>query len=97
MKTTLEIDDDLLVEAKVVAARRRTTLRAIVEHALRRELSPVVDGKSDPAVSGLPLLPKTGTTNPNAELHRRLSSGDVEDAIAWLESAPRKTTRRAAR
>ncbi len=40
MKTTLELDDDLLIEAKSVAAKRRTTLRAIVEHALRRELAP---------------------------------------------------------
>jgi len=40
MKTTLEIDDALLMEAKLVAAKRRTTLRAIVEHALRRELAP---------------------------------------------------------
>ena len=40
MKTTLELDDALLREAKAVAAKRRTTLRAIVEHALRRELAP---------------------------------------------------------
>jgi len=40
MKTTLELPDDLLIAAKTVAARRRTTLRAIVEHALRRELAP---------------------------------------------------------
>ena len=40
MKTTLELDDALLMEAKSVAAKRRTTLKAIVEHALRRELSP---------------------------------------------------------
>jgi len=35
MKTTLDLDDALLTEAK-----RRTTLKAIVEHALRRELAP---------------------------------------------------------
>lgn len=40
MKTTLELDDALLTEAKAVAVKRRTTLRAIVEHALRRELAP---------------------------------------------------------
>lgn len=40
MKTTLELPDDLLMEAKATAVRRRTTLRAIIEHALRRELSP---------------------------------------------------------
>lgn len=40
MKTTIEIDDALFVEAKAVAARRRTTLKAMLEHALRRELAP---------------------------------------------------------
>ncbi|MDA0837606.1 MAG: antitoxin [Planctomycetota bacterium] len=46
MKTTLELPDDLLIEAKAVAAKRRTTLKAMVEHALRREVaseSQVVD------------------------------------------------------
>lgn len=41
MKTTLDLPDDLLIEAKTVAARRRTTLKAIVENALRRELAPL--------------------------------------------------------
>ena len=39
MKTTLDLPDDLLIEAKAVAARRRTTLKQMVEHALRRELA----------------------------------------------------------
>ena len=41
MKTTLDIPDDLLIEAKAVAARRRTTLKEMVTHALRREIMPV--------------------------------------------------------
>lgn len=40
MKTTLDLDDDFLIEAKTLAARRRTTLKAIVESALRREIRP---------------------------------------------------------
>lgn len=40
MKTTLDLPDDLLIEAKTLAVRRKTTLRAIVENALRRELHP---------------------------------------------------------
>lgn len=35
MKTTLEISDPLLREARKVAARERTTLRALVEQGLR--------------------------------------------------------------
>ena len=40
MKTTLELPDALFIEAKAAAVRRRTTFRAIVEQALRRELAP---------------------------------------------------------
>lgn len=38
MKTTIDLPDELLAEAKATAARRRTTLKAMVEHALRREI-----------------------------------------------------------
>lgn len=45
MKTTIEISDALLRAAKRRAAERDTTLRAIVEAALRRYL----EAASDPA------------------------------------------------
>jgi hypothetical protein len=38
MKTTIEIADSLLVAAKRLAARRGTTLRAVIEDGLRRLL-----------------------------------------------------------
>jgi predicted transcriptional regulator len=38
MKTTIEINDALFDRAKQLAARRRTTLRAVVESALRQFL-----------------------------------------------------------
>jgi len=40
MKTTLNLPDNLLIAAKALAAQRKTTLKAMVEHALRREIAP---------------------------------------------------------
>lgn len=40
MKTTLELPDDLFVEAKAVAAQRRITLKTLFTRALERELRP---------------------------------------------------------
>jgi hypothetical protein len=39
MKTTLDIPDPLLREAREIAARERTTLRSLVEQGLRRILA----------------------------------------------------------
>lgn len=38
MKTTIEVADGLLEEAKQLAARRGSTLREVLEEGLRREL-----------------------------------------------------------
>ena len=39
MKTTIDLPDELLIAAKKRAAETRTTLRAIFERGLRRELA----------------------------------------------------------
>jgi hypothetical protein len=39
MKTTLEISDPLLRDARKVAAQERTTLRALIEQGLRKVLA----------------------------------------------------------
>jgi hypothetical protein len=38
MKTTVELSDALLAEAKALALRQRTTLRALIEEGLRHVL-----------------------------------------------------------
>ncbi|MBE2203795.1 MAG: hypothetical protein IAE94_05625 [Chthoniobacterales bacterium] len=43
MKTTLDLPDDLLIKAKILAAQRKTTLKAIVESALIREVRPAAE------------------------------------------------------
>jgi len=49
MKTTLELPDQLVREAKVRAAREGTTLRAVVARALEEELRQhTADGTEEP-------------------------------------------------
>jgi len=38
MKTTIELPDELLIQAKQFAAGQRTTMRALIERGLRHEL-----------------------------------------------------------
>jgi predicted transcriptional regulator len=44
MKTTIEISDPLLRRAKRLAAKRGTTLKAVIEDALRTELAAAETG-----------------------------------------------------
>lgn len=60
MRTTLTIDDDLLLRAKEIADHQQRSLGAVVSDYLRRSLKP-----DDPAPAyrnGIQLLPKTGQT-----------------------------------
>jgi hypothetical protein len=50
VKTTLVLPDDLLMAAKSLAIRRKTTLKAIIEAALRREIRPSAEPENpDPS------------------------------------------------
>lgn len=49
MKTTVEIPDDLLIEAKKRAAEERTTLRRLFARGLRRELDAAGPGRGTKA------------------------------------------------
>jgi len=77
MKTTLELPDDLLIEAKQVAAKRRTTLKDLVVRSLRREIGmdrPTdlpFDSPFEIGALGLPVLKRTGAVLP-AEAYREL-------------------------
>lgn len=67
MKTTIDLPDELLIEAKALAARRRTTLKAMVEHALKREIRGIGRSSCEDACftvdeHGLPVLRKSGDT-----------------------------------
>jgi len=85
MKTTLDLPDDLLAEAKVVAARRRITLKAMVEHALRREIAPPLVLPADSPLEmnelGMLVLKKRGRTMSAEEVQYLIDHQyDEEDA-----------------
>ena len=71
MRTTVDINDELLRVAKSHAARHRRTLKAVVEQALRQFLagpaSTVVDGPPIPVFRGQGMQPGVDLTD-NAAL-----------------------------
>ncbi|MGH9465967.1 MAG: hypothetical protein ACRD1Y_01305 [Terriglobales bacterium] len=74
MKTTIELPDELLIEVKVAAARRRTTLREFVASALQRELK---------APARTSLSPFRWTTSPGG-LAPGFDVSDREKMYEWI-------------
>lgn len=81
MRTTIRIDDQLLQEAKLQAARRGTTLTAIIEDALRKSLARQRDSQRREPVrlvtfGGKGLLPGVDLDDSAALLDLMGASGD---------------------
>jgi hypothetical protein len=55
MRTTLNLDDDILATAKSLAAQQRKPVGEVVSALVRRALKP--SGKSAPERNGVPLFP----------------------------------------
>jgi hypothetical protein len=71
MRTTLEIDDDVLQAAKEIAANRATTTGRVLSDLARKALEP----KRSPQVrNGVPLMPRRpkGSPRPTLEHVNRL-------------------------
>ncbi len=82
MKTTLDLPDDLLAEAKIVAAQRRTTLKAMVEHALRREITTppgLQNSRYARNELGFLVLRKGTTLTPHEKIRKLQEAVDKED------------------
>ena len=54
MRTTLDLDDDVLQAAKELAAGRGTTAGKVISELVRKALTP---GRSSRVRNGVPLLP----------------------------------------
>ncbi len=78
MKTTVEINDELLARAKALAAEQKTTLRAIIEQGLRHVTKQQVGEKTyklkKASVRGNGLQPEFA--NASWEDIRRAAYGD---------------------
>lgn len=77
MKATVELPDDLMVEVKVAAARRRCSLRQLFETALRREIQ---GGAASPRRPGRPFAWTTSAGG----LAPGFDVADREAMYAWL-------------
>ena len=77
MKTTVEIRDELLVQARTQAAREHTTLAALVEEGLVLRLrSTAPRGR---AMNPLPVSPRRGGLQPGIDGSRNRSFLDAAD------------------
>jgi hypothetical protein len=65
MRTTLDLDDDVLQAAKELAAARGRTAGQIVSELLRKALT---SPSSGPVRNGVPLLPRRPATAPRPTL-----------------------------
>ena len=70
MRTTLEVDDDVLHAAKEIAANRGTTAGSVLSELARKALHPEAAVR---VRNGVPLIPrrKRGTPRPNLDLVNR--------------------------
>ncbi len=82
VKTTIEISDPLLVEAKTVAAREGTTVRALVEEGLRH----VVRARRPAKTARFRLH--------DASVRGRRRPAPDHDGAAFLDALDRVNTRR---
>jgi hypothetical protein len=72
MRTTLDIDEDVLLAAKDLAALRRSTAGRVLSELARQALSPS-DAEPDVVRNGVPLLPERRGERPvSMELVNRL-------------------------
>ncbi|MFL6246371.1 MAG: CopG family transcriptional regulator [Thermoanaerobaculia bacterium] len=71
MRTTLDVDDDVLQAAKEIAANRRTTTGKVISDLARKALTSTKSGRER---NGVPLMPRRpkGSERPTMEKVNRL-------------------------
>jgi hypothetical protein len=82
MKTTVDLPDDLMIEVKKAAAERRTTIRALVERGLRRELQSAPETSTRPRIRWITVdggLPPGLDIADREAMHRWIGGEDQGD------------------
>lgn len=71
VRTTLDVDDDVLQAAKEIAANRRTTTGKVISDLARKALTSTKSGRER---NGVPLMPRRpkGSERPTMEKVNRL-------------------------
>jgi hypothetical protein len=70
MRTTLDLDEDLVLVAKQLAEQQRTTMGRVVSQLVRKALEP---GETPRVRNGIPLFtPVKGASKPSLSLINRL-------------------------
>lgn len=69
MRTTLDIDDDVLNAAKELAAVRGTSAGKVISELARKGLSPA-PGTQSATRNGVPVLPSRGADAPRITMRR---------------------------
>lgn len=96
MKTTVDLPDELLIAAKQVAARRRTTLKEMLTRSLRREIglddTPGLSADSPFEIGplGLPVLKKRGATpslNTVQDLIKDMEEEELQRALKLADKS----------
>jgi hypothetical protein len=80
MKTTLDLEDGLVMEVKKVAAQRGTTMTDVIEEAIRGALAPK---SSSARPFKLRWKPVRGRLQPGVDLDDRQALYDVMEGSGW--------------
>ena len=81
MRTTLEIDDDVLQAAKELAAAEKKTAGRVLSELARRALTTSKEQTTAPftLVDGIPLLPSAGTVVTKESVDQLIEEADLEE------------------
>lgn len=88
-RTTFRIDEEVLAQAKALAAHQHRSLNSVMEEALRRLLKSAEERKTRPRVT-LPTSGNPGAPHPTWEqIQEILEQEDIEHFLEVTEDAAR--------